>query len=384
MKMKAAVIDQPGSRFQFAEVDVDDMPREDEVLVKIYACSICHSDEYCREEGVAVHLPAILGHEGAGIVKKAGSGVTDLKPGDHVALTVPHCGTCEFCKKGDYLSCPNAFPMQFGRPDGTPRVRDSSGKALGTFMGQGGFAEYVLCHKSSCVKVDPEIPFDIVAPVGCGFSTGAGTVLNYLRAGKEDTVAVFGCGSTGMASVMGAKLAGCKKIIAVDVVEEKLEMAKELGATHVINSKRLQEKEGYSVEVTGPEAFHTPVKYPLVEEIKKITNGKGVNFSIVTAPLQQVVTLAIFALAKHGECCVTASMPTGEIPFAFMQAGSMKVSSCAMGLGNKYEFFPYLLQKYKEGEFPIDKLLAHYKFEDLEQAFCDMAEGTAIKPVLEW
>lgn len=385
MEIKAAVLYEKGDRFNFTTVKMDDDPREDEVLVKIHACSICHSDGYCRADGATVNFPAILGHEGAGIVEKVGSKVTKVKAGDHVALTIPHCGECEYCMRGDYLCCPNLFnPLQLGRLDGTPRIRDAMGNAVSTFMGQGSFSEYVMCFESCCVKVDNDIPFDIVAPLGCGFSTGAGTVLNFLKPSPEDSIAVYGSGSCGMAAIMGAKLAGCKTIIAVDVVDSKLEIAKELGATHVINSEALQKARGYCAEVTGPQAFITPVVYPLSEEIKRITNGRGVKFSVVTVPCQDVITTAIYATAKRGECTLIASMPTFEVPLPYIQQSSIKVSSCAMGLGNKYEFFPYLLKKYKEGKFPIDRLLKHYKFDEIEQAFADMESGRAIKPVMEW
>lgn len=255
---------------------------------------------------------------------------------------------------------------------------------LGSYFGQSSFCEYALTYENSVVKVDDDLPFDIVAPVGCGFSTGSGTVLNYLKVQPENTIAVFGCGSTGFASIMGAKLAGCKTIIAVGRSDEKLALAKELGATHTINSKRLEAEKGFRVEVTGPEAIITPFIYPLVEEIKAITGGKGVDYSVVTAPVQEVVTPAIYALAKYGECCVTASMPEMVVPAQFMQGMNCKVSSCGMGTANKYEFLPYLLKSYKEGKYPIDRLLKHYKFEEIEQAFADMEHGVAIKPVLSW
>ena len=383
MKAKACIIYNPGDKFVIDEVELDEL-RDDEVLVKIYACSICHSDEYMRPSGAGVILPAILGHEGAGIVEKVGARVTAVKPGDHVAVTVPNCGHCDACAHEDYLSCKNLFHMQLGREDGSFRAHDKNGVGLGSCFGQSSFCEFALTYESSCVKVDEDLPFDVVAPVGCGFSTGAGTVLNFLKPGYSDSIAVFGCGSTGFASIMGAKLAGCQTIIAVGRSDEKLALAKELGATHVINSKRLQEEKGYRVEVTGPDAILTPFIYPLVEEIKAVTGGKGVNYAVVTAPVQDVITPAIYSLAKYGECCITASLPEAAIPTQFMQGNNIKVSSCGMGCGNKFKFLPYLLSEYKKGNFPIDRLLVHYKFDDIEQAFADMESGKSIKPVFSW
>lgn len=384
MKVKAALIYIPGDKFVFDEVEMDDEPREDEVLVKVYASSICHSDAYVREAGVSINLPAILGHEGTGIVEKVGSKVTKVKPGDHVIMTVPHCGECEFCKRGQYLVCPSSYSMQFGRKDGTPRVRDKNGNPLGQMMGQGSFAEYAMVFENSCVKVDESLPFDVVAPVGCGFSTGSGTVLNYLKPKPEDSVAVYGIGSTGTAALMGAKLAGCKTIIAVSRSEEKLKMAKELGATHLINRTKIEKEQGHSIEATGQEAFLTPLIYPVTEAVREATGGKGVDYAIVTAPVEEVAIPAIYSLASFGECCIPASLYTVNIPTQWMQSTNTKVSSCGMGNANKYEFFPYLLEQYKAGNYAIDRLLTHYKFADLEQAFEDMESGKSIKPVLEW
>lgn len=384
MKMKAAVIHSPGDRFKFETINIDE-PRSDEVLVKIAACSLCHTDEQVRTTGDTVNLPAVLGHEGAGTVEKVGDAVKDFKPGDRVVLTVPHCGICDACKREEYLVCENAFGMYFGRSDGTPRLTDENGNPVGHLMGQGGFAEYVLCHFTSCVKIDDDIPFDIAAPVGCGFSTGSGTVLNYLKPKPEDTIAVYGVGSTGFAAIMGAKLAGCKTIIAVGRSDEKLELAKELGATHVINSKKLEaEKGGHQIPVTGPAAFITPFIYPVSEEVKRLTGGRGVDFAVVTAPTMQVVSPAINSLARGGECCVPATLTDGEFPWMLMQSSNLKISSCGMGCANKYTFFPYLLSEYKKGNYPIDKLIKHYAFEDIEKAFEDMDSGETIKPVLVW
>lgn len=383
MKSKAAILYDLNSKFVLDTIDIDN-PRADEVLVKVEYCSICHTDQYVRETGNTVNMPAILGHEGAGIVEKVGTNVSNFKPGDRVAVTVPHCGYCNACKQGNYLACENNFGMYFGRPDGVPRYKDKNGTALGHLMGQGAFSEYMLVYESSCVKIEDDIPFDIAAPIGCGFSTGTGTVLNFLKPRATDSIAVFGCGSTGSASIMGAKLAGCHTIIAVGRNDEKLATAKQLGATHVINSQTLEEEKGYCVEVTGPAAVFSPVSYPLVDEIKRITEGKGVNFSIVTAPVQKIVTPAIFSLASGGECCVTASMSVGEVPLQFMQGKNIKVSSCGMGCANKYTFFSYLLGEYKKGNYPLDKLLVHYSFKDIEQAFEDMESGKSIKPILHW
>lgn len=383
MKAKAAIIYNPGDRFVIDEVELDEL-REDEVLVKIEACSICHSDEYSRTSGLGVILPAILGHEGAGIVEKVGSGVTKVKPGDHVILTVPHCGKCEACQREDYLNCENTYNMQLGRLDRSTRAKDKNGVGLNSYFGQSSFCEYSVCFETNCVKVDDDLDLDIIAPIGCGMITGAGTVLEFLKVEEGSSIVVYGCGGTGTAAIMGAKLAGCKTIIGVDVDDDKLEIAKQLGATHTINNQRLIEEKGYSQEVTGPDAVFGPLRYTLTEEIKKINGGKGVNYGVCTVPSQEVIDPAALALGKYGELCITASMPSVMVPAQYMQGNNIRISSCGMGTANKYKFVPYLLEQYKKGNFPMDKLVTFYKFEDMEQAFEDMESGRVIKPVLKW
>ncbi len=378
MKLNAFITKEQGGGFSLEPVEFNE-PKENEVLVRIYASSICHTDEYVRSMGMGTQFPAILGHEGTGIVEKIGSKVTLVKPGDHVALTIPHCGECEFCKRGEYTRCENIFGLVVGRD----HARDMEGNRLDTLMMQGSFAEYAMVYETSCVVIDEDIPFDIAAPVGCGFGTGAGTVLNYLKPTRHDTIAIFGCGATGFASLCAAKIAGCRTIIAVGRSDEKLALAKECGATHVINSKRLQEEKGYSVELTGFVAGAT-CSYPLVDEIMAMTEGKGVDYAVVTAPVQEVITPAIFALARGGECCISAALDEIVVPLQHLQNKNLKVSSCGMGAANKYEFFPYLLKCYRDGLFPIDKLITHYKFEDIQQALDDMNDGKVIKPVLQW
>lgn len=384
MKVNAAVIRNPGDRYVFETVNMVDEPGKGEVMVKIYASSVCHSDEAVRSKGICIQLPAILGHEGVGIVEKIGEGVTAVKPGDHVILTVPHCGKCEACQKEEYLSCPETYPMYFKTASGIPHFTTESGEVLGQMMAQGSFAEYTVVYESSCVKIDNDIPFDIAAPIGCGFSTGTGTVLNYLKPTPEDSIAVYGVGSTGSAAIMGAKLAGCKTIIAVSRSDEKLELAKKLGATHLINRSKIEAEQGAKVALTGPAADVTPFVYPVTEAVRAVTGGKGVNYAVVTAPTWDVAYPAILSLANRGECCVTSSFGDYEIPAQWMQSTSTKVSSCAMGLAQKYKFFPYLLEQWKKGNYPVDLLITHYKFNELNEAFSDMEEGKVIKPVLEW
>lgn len=360
-KMRAIVVDRLDGPWSYEDVEVAD-PKENEVLVKILAVGICHSDEHGRHIGLGVKFPVILGHEGAGVVEKVGPGVTNVKPGDRVTLSFPYCGECDFCKAGEPIYCRNALQMIGGgtMPDGTSRLF-RKGKAINNYFTQSSFAEYSVCHCSNVVKLEDDDDLGLAAPIGCGIQTGAGTVLNYLKPAASDTIAVYGCGCLGSAAIIAAKLMGCKTIIGVDILQSKLDLAKELGATHVINSAE------------NPD---------ITSQIMEITNGDGVNYGVDTTGDQDVITKALCSLAVHGELCIPAAFESASIPGSLMLARNLKVSSCAEGSSNPKEFIPQILKYYKEGRFPLDKLVSYYDFNDLEKAIDDMANGKCVKPVL--
>ena len=236
MKIKAAVIHNAGDRFNIEEVDLAE-PRENEVLVKIVACGVCHTDESERS-GRMTPFPVVLGHEGAGIIEKVGSGVTGFEVGDHVTMSYPSDCECEMCKRRKNYYCIRGNELTFKGhfKDGYSPL-SQNGERLNNFFGQSSFAEYAVCDINNVVKVDKSVPLKFIGPMGCGIETGAGAVLNHCKPEPGDTIVVFGTGGVGLSAIMAAKVAQCKTIIAVDVFDNRLEFAKELGATHTINSK---------------------------------------------------------------------------------------------------------------------------------------------------
>ena len=233
MKIRAAVLPAPHSSFAIEELELDE-PRSNEVLVRIVATGICHTDLSVVEQDLPAPTPIVLGHEGAGVVERVGSDVRHVAPGDHVVLTFPSCGTCAKCVAGRAYFCEQILALALAgvRTDGSPTVRASDHPVCGCFFGQSSFATHALAYARNTVKVPREAPLEMLAPLGCGIQTGAGTVLNVLKPGGSDTIAVFGCGAVGLAAVMAAHLSGCRTIIAVDRVDSRLELARDLGATH--------------------------------------------------------------------------------------------------------------------------------------------------------
>ena len=239
MKIKAAVLEKAHQPFAVKEIELDENLQPGEVLVKVVATGLCHTDLSVRDEHIPVNFPVVLGHEGAGIVERVGDGVTKVKAGDKVLLSPSNCGKCEFCKLGHPSYCNHLLELNAPglRSDGSSVFLDENGKAVGGFFfGQSSFGTFSLTRENNVVKVPIDAPLEILGPLGCGLQTGAGTVLNVLRPNAGESFAVFGTGPVGLAGLMAAKAAGCATIVAVDVFDNRLKLARELGATHVINS----------------------------------------------------------------------------------------------------------------------------------------------------
>ena len=362
MQSKAAVIHEPGGQYVIETIDVAP-PKANEVLVKVAGCGLCHTDELGQQQVIPVPLPAVLGHEGSGEVVEVGASVTTVKPGDHVVLSYASCGHCETCLSGKPYVCNNFVPLNFTgvMKDGTKRLRLND-KAISNFFGQSGFAEYAVADERNVVPVDKDVDLTLLGPLGCGFQTGAGTVLNGLKPGFGSSIVVFGTGSVGCSAIMAAKIVGCKNIIAVDIVPEKLKLAEEIGATHTINGKEAAD---------------------VVEEIKTITNG-GADFSIETTGLPEITNQALYSLKILGTCAVvgvSAEVTIHVFNAIMMEGKTMK--GFIEGNAVPQLFVPKLVEYYKAGKFPIDKLVTVYELADINKGFDDTHKGLALKAVVK-
>ncbi|MCL2392519.1 MAG: NAD(P)-dependent alcohol dehydrogenase [Oscillospiraceae bacterium] len=362
MQIRAAIVKNPGAPFLIESVELDE-PRSEEMLVKITASGICHTDELARIQALPVPLPAVLGHEGCGIVEKLGADVEEFKVNDKVTFSFASCGKCVSCLSGNPTTC-DLFPaINFGgvQPDGTSRL-SQDGKTLATMFGQSSFAQYVVVNKRCAVKVPETVPLEITGPLGCGIQTGAGAVWNRLRPKPGSSIAVFGCGSVGLSSIMAAKVSGCGMIIGVDRTPSRLETALELGATHIINT------------TNTPDA---------VAEIRKLT-GLGADHSIDTTGNEHCTKMSL-QCTKAGSATVVVG-GGGNLTIN-VELDLMSVSKSLIGVvegdSNPKVFIPEIMNHYINGRFPFDKLITYYDFDAINKAMADSLSGKAIKAVLK-
>ncbi len=338
-----------------------DEPRPDELLVRIVAAGICHTDLSAPQ---FVPLPLVLGHEGAGIVEAAGAEAHGFAPGDRVALTFGSCGGCSACHEGAPAYCDHMMTLQFGgvRLDGSTTMRQGQGSVHGAFFQQSCFASHALVTTRNAVHVPDDIPLEVAAPFGCGIQTGAGTVMNILRPGTGDSLVIFGVGSVGLAAVMAARLSGCRPLIAVDPHPQRRELAMELGATAAIDPFAEDD---------------------LVARLRELTRG-GAHASIETAGTISSFTSAVDVLRMRGTCALV-TVPNMGKPFDYSPMNLLfgrKLVGVLEGGSVPAVFLPRLFELYRSGQLPVDRLITRYAFADIATALQDAAQGRAIKPVL--
>ncbi len=363
MKIKAAVVFETGGEFKIEEVELSE-PRDDEVLVRVVASGICHTDLGARDGHLPIPAPpSVFGHEGAGIVEKVGARVTKVKPGDRVVMTWDYCGHCPPCQVGKVLYCLNFFLYNFhgARPDGSVTMRKGDQEVHGSFFNQSSFATFALANERNVVRVPDDVPLEVLAPMGCGVMTGAGAVIHALQARPGDSIAVFGAGTVGMSAILAARVCGCTTIIAVDINPERLELARELGATHTVNA-----------------AQGNPV-----EAIREITGG-GANFTLECVGNPKVLRQAVDSLPRLGVCGLIGVVPPGtEVALDMdLLMNGRTVRGILGGDAIPDLFIPQLVELYRQGRFPFDRLIQFYPFEEINRAVKDMEAGRVVKPVL--
>lgn len=361
---KAAVVRQPGGPFAWETVQLSSL-RPHEVLVRVIATGMCHTDMVARDRLYPVPQPIVLGHEGAGIVESVGADVQKVRPGDHVVLTFLSCGSCRPCLEGMPASCQNFNALNFSgqRCDGSHALCQPADAVLhDRFFGQSSFASFAVVDQRNAIKVRQDAPLEHLGPLGCGIQTGAGAVLNALKVGAGSAFAAFGGGTVGLSGVMAALVAGATTIIAIDVVEERLALARELGATHVINSKK-----------------EDPVR-----TIRHIT-GDGVDFSLESTGRPEIVRAAVEALRPRGTCGIVGASKTGttfELDMNDVMQNCKVLRGIVEGDSVPDLFIPQLVELFMQGRFPIDKLIRFYPLAEINQAAHDSECGKTIKPVI--
>ncbi len=348
LSVRAAVLRRPGGPLKIERLKMAG-PRDDEVLIRLIASGICHTDIGFCEGGA--RGPVVLGHEGAGVVERVGKKVNGVKPGDHVVLSYQSCGGCPACRSGHPTGCQHFWKANFGfaRLDGSNAFQ---GNVRGHFFGQSSFATHTLATERNLVKVSKSLPLALLAPLGCGMQTGAGTVLNSLAVKAGSSLAVFGTGAVGLAAVMAARIARVRTIVAVDINPRRLKLALSLGATHCIDNRNAD----------------------LAGRIAAITGG-GADYIVETSGA--LCSEAIDLLNPRG----TAALLTGargpdRLP------GGRRVLSVIEGDSVPQRFIPKLIKFYQSGRFPFDRLVKFYRFAEINRAIADAKRGDTIKPVL--
>ncbi|MFB7634801.1 NAD(P)-dependent alcohol dehydrogenase [Streptomyces sp. NPDC056149] len=364
MRIQAAVVETPGGPFTLRDDLVIDAPRPDEVLVKITAAGICHTDLSTRQKWPAQLSPMVFGHEGAGVVTAVGDQVTTVRPGDTVCLSYRSCRTCRQCAAGHPAYCETgifALNATGTRPDGTtPLSRAGDGSPVyGNFFGQSSFATHALAHLSNVVKVPADLPPALAAPLGCGVQTGAGTVLNVLRPPRGSSLAVFGAGSVGLSAVMTAAAEGCR-VIAVDPLPARRATALKLGATTALAPDTVAD---------------------VAAEIRQHTDG-GAHFALDTTGRPDVITQAIGALTQRGTLALVGVGGRAEFDIMTVLTKGIRIRGVIEGDAAPADFIPQLITRYREGLLPLDEIITEFPFHDIERAAQAATTGEVIKPVL--
>jgi len=363
-QVKAVVAMSKGAPVEVVTINVPD-PGPGEAVVQVQSCGVCHTDLHYREGGINDEFPFLLGHEAAGEVVEVGEGVAALAVGDHVVSSFIYmCGRCRFCSAGRPVLCIDQGKALTTLPDGSVRTRDAKGAPVGIFSGCGVMAEYATVSVDNLVKIDPTIPFDRAALVGCAVTTGVGAVFNTAKVAPGATVAVFGCGGVGLNVVQGARIAGAGRIIAIDSNEAKLEMARKFGATDALLAK------------AGEDAS---------KSIKKMTSG-GVDYAFECVGSGELAATAYRSIQRGGLAVVvgvakpseSTSVRTMTLPFEEKTLTGSYFGSCVPRVD-----FPRMLQLYMAGKLKLDELITkRYSIDEAPQAFADLESGRNARGVI--
>ena len=361
MKISGAVVEAPGGPFQMAELDLDEH-RSDEAVVRIEAVGLCHTD-ISFAGGWGIPFPLLLGHEGAGVVERVGAAVTQVTPGDHVVISFAWCGHCDACLDGHPALCASMPIENMGgsRPDGSATVQREGQTIHANFFGQSSLATHAVCREQHLVKIDPDTPFEVAAPLGCGVQTGAGAVFNVLRPGPGDPFAVFGAGAVGLSALLAAKLCGAHPIVVVEPHASRRQLAQELGATAAFDA----------------------AEPGLLDQLLQVSSG-GFVAALDTSGNTDVIRNAFKMLRQRGALALVGiNDPGADVTFPLLELMTGKrVYGTIEGDSVPRLFIPKLLRLWRGGLFPIERLCRAFPLSAIGEAVEAARSGEVIKPVL--
>jgi NDMA-dependent alcohol dehydrogenase len=380
MTIRAAVLNAPKHRFVIEELDLDP-PRRGEVLVKLAACGVCHSDWHIATGDTKHPMPVVAGHEGAGIVEAVGPDVADLRVGDHVVLSwAPSCGRCFYCLRNQPNLCDTyTAPIWAGTMlDGTTRLHRAD-KPVYSYCGTASFATHTVVPRQSCIVIRNDAPLDRACLIGCAVATGVGAAMFTAGVKDGESVVVFGCGGVGLNILQGAKLCGASTIIAVDVNDAKLAMALRFGATHAVP--------GTGNLPVSASSQHGQVAHATVEQqIRDLTGGRGADHAFEAVGIPSLQERALDAIRPGGTLTLAGLSPMGSttnFPAAVLARQEKTVKGSYYGSVNPQRDFPMLLDLYMSGKLKLDELVSRrYTLEQINDAFADMLTGQAARGVI--
>lgn len=365
MKVTALVARDPSTPFSVEELEMD-APAADEILVKIAGVGLCHTDLVIKAAGADFYpFPAVLGHEGSGVVEQVGSDVTKVAPGDRVAITFRSCGACDRCDAGDAAYCRTFPQLNFSglRTDQSRAYTRAEESVAGNFFGQSSFGTHALTYERNVVKVPDDVPLELVGPLGCGVQTGFGGVVRSLDAKAGSSILILGGGAVGLSAVMGAKVRGCKTIVVLEPHAVRREMALEFGATHVID----------------------PAESPNLADAVRTIAPAGMDYALDTTGIPEVLKATMGCLGSKAVFGIIGVAPPGTpvpgeigdlVTFGYTIRGIIE------GDSDPDEFIPEMLEHYRAGRLPFDKMIKTYPLAEINKAVADQATGKCIKVVL--
>ncbi len=356
--MKAAVCRTFGAPLSIEDVSIA-APGEGEVRIDIKACAICHSDLTYIDGGWGGDLPAVFGHEAAGIVESVGAGVQDFKAGDRVVVTlIRSCGTCHCCAQGAQVACETSFPLDAQSP------LSIGSETLMHGLRTGAFAQQALVHQSQIVKLDDDVGFDVGSLLACGVITGFGAVANTAAVHVGSTVAVIGLGGVGMNCVQGAAIAGASTVIGLDIAADKMVLAKDFGATHAVDANAAD----------------------AAEQVRAATKGRGADYVFISVGLKRAIESAPAMLAPTGSMVIVGMPPTGvltEFDPGDLASYSQKILGSKMGSSRIRVDIPYLMSLYRDGRLKLDELISgRYPLEQINEAVAGVKRGDVMRNVV--
>ncbi|PYI34345.1 alcohol dehydrogenase [Aspergillus indologenus CBS 114.80] len=365
---QALVVRPEQKSLSLEEVVIVDL-KPDEILVEIVTSGICHTDLLAMDGILPMPSPGVLGHEGTGRISKVGEGVHHLSPGDQVMLSYSSCGSCDHCRSQHTSYCEGlqARNSSGARSDGSSALMSPSGDRLfGHWFGQSSSSKHAIVNASCAVRLAPEIDLATLPPMGCGLMTVAGAVFNTLDVQPGTSLAVFGVGAVGLSAIMAAKHRGAHPILAVDRIQERLDLALALGATHIIDSVHVDDVGG---------------------KIRQHTGSVGVQYALDCTGAATVIRTMVDSLALRGKGAsvgTPSSAKTVDLDIMSLLFGGKHYIGSILGDSSNQVLIPHLLELHQMGEFPVERLVTHYEVKDYETAFADVRNGKAVKAVLHW